>query len=120
MEARNRSVVAGAVAVVAAAAIGIGVAAGQSDPDGAGAVRPAVIDPACVQGVAATDPGPGASPREGGLMARSDALNRRYGLGRYAEGGDCADVPDWFTALVLRSDAMNREAGLGTYSADRR
>ena len=54
-----------------------------------------------------------------GLMARSEALNRQYHLGRYAEGGACADIPDWFRALVLRGDAMNRAGGLGDYGPAR-
>ena len=52
-------------------------------------------------------------------MARSDALNRQYGLGRYAPGGDCRDTPDWFRALVLRSDALNRAGNLGRYAPTR-
>ena len=43
-------------------------------------------------------------------------MDRQYGLGRYAPGGQCAAVPDWFRALVLRSDGMNRLNELGPYA----
>lgn len=111
MGTRSRSMVAGVAAVVVAAGIGIGVEAGQSG--GADAIDVARIDPTCVEGVGAPDPGPGAEPWERGLLARSDALNRQYELGRYAEGGECADLPQWFVALMLRSEALNTEYGLG-------
>jgi hypothetical protein len=52
-----------------------------------------------------------------GLLLRSEALNRRYGLAQYAlspssAGGEAA----WQRALVLRSDALNRIYGLGAYA----
>lgn len=42
---------------------------------------------------------------EKGLNARSDALNREYKLGDYAE---------WKQGLRLRSEALNVKYGLGT------
>jgi hypothetical protein len=52
-----------------------------------------------------------------GLELRSEALNRRYGLGQYAlslssSGADTA----WERGLFLRSDALNRMYGLGAYA----
>jgi hypothetical protein len=107
-------VMAGLAGVVIAAALGVGIAAGQSGATAA--TQPIDIDPSCVLGITSVDMPPGAEPWELGLLARSDALNRRYGLGRYASGGACADIPDWFRALVIRSDAMNRLNGLGPYA----
>jgi hypothetical protein len=104
--------------VVVAAALGVGVAAGQSDTTSG--PKPLDIDPSCVLGITSVDMPPGAEPWALGLAARSDALDRKYGLGRYAPGGDCADIPDWIRALILRSDAMNRRGGLGAYAADAR
>ena len=105
---------AGAAGVVVAIALSIGVAAGQSGT----AAKPVALDPTCVEGIT-PDPGPNAEPWMRGLLARSEALNRQYGLGRYAEGGECHDIPDWFRALVLRSDGMNRAGGLGDYAPTR-
>ena len=96
----------GLAGVVVAAALGVGIAAGQSGTTAA--TQPIDIDPSCVLGITSVDVPPGAEPWELGLLARSDGLNRQYGLGRYAPGGECADIPDWYRALVLRSDAMNR------------
>ena len=104
----------GLAGVVVTAALGVGIAAGQSGTT-AGA-QPLDLDPTCVLGYTAQDLPAGAEAWELELLARSDALNRRYGLGRYAPGGECADVPDWFRALVLRSDEMNRLNGLGPYA----
>ena len=101
----------GLAGVVVAAALGVGIAAGQSGTTAA--TQPLELDPSCVLGITSVDIPPGAEPWELGLMARSDALNRQYGLGRYAPGGECADIPDWFRALILRSDEMNRAGGLG-------
>ena len=106
---------AGAAGVVVTAALGIGVAAGQSGPS----PNYAQLDPTCIDGISIPDPGPAAEPWMRGLMARSEALNRQYHLGRYAEGGACADIPEWFRALVLRGDAMNRAGGLGDYGPAR-
>ena len=78
--------------------------------------KPMDLDPSCVLGITSVDIPPGGEPWELGLIARSDGLDRLHGLGRYAPGGECADVPDWFRALVLRSDAMNRAGGLGPYA----
>jgi hypothetical protein len=105
----------GLAAVVVSAALGVGIAAGQSGATAA--PRPADIDPSCVLGITAVDLPPGAEAWELGLLTRSDALNRRYGLGRHAPGGECADIPDWVRALILRSDEMNRLNGLGPYAA---
>jgi hypothetical protein len=59
---------------------------------------------------------------EKALLARSDALNRYYGLGKYAGGRTKsvrhAAMPAWKRALIARSDALNRHYKLGTY-ADR-
>ena len=107
----------GLAGVVVAAALGVGIAAGQSGTTAA--AQPLELDPSCVLGITSVDIPAGAEPWELGLMARSDGLNRQYGLGRYAEGGECADVPDWFRALVLRSDAMNRAGGLGDHARTR-
>lgn len=115
MGVHSRSLRAGVAAAIVAAGLGIGVAAGQSG--GAGVRDVATIDPTCVEGVGMPDPGPGAEPWRRGLMTRSDALDRRHGLGRYSEGGECADLPRWFVALMLRSDAVNRAEGLGAYSS---
>ena len=59
---------------------------------------------------------------EKALMARSDALNRYYGLGKYAgtrtKTARRAEMPAWEKALMARSDALNRRYKLGKY-ADR-
>jgi hypothetical protein len=59
---------------------------------------------------------------EKALMARSDALNRQYGLGKYAgtrtKTARQNAMPDWKRALIARSDALNRHYKLGKY-ADR-
>ena len=49
------------------------------------------------------------------LNARSDALNRQYGLAKYARTTD-SNTPPWRTALIARSDALNRKYGLGHYA----
>jgi hypothetical protein len=58
---------------------------------------------------------------EKALMARSDALNRHYGLGKYAgtrtKTARQAEMPAWEKALMARSDALNRHYGLGKYAA---
>lgn len=102
----------GAVAIAAAIAAG----AGATMPGGGGAEprATATLDPTCILGPAPPTAAEAAAARWlDGLIARSDELNRQNGLGRYAPGGPCADIPDWFRALVLRSDALNREGGLG-------
>jgi hypothetical protein len=114
MNINGTRVMTGVAGVVVAAALGVGIAAGQSGTNVA--TQPVDLDPSCVLGITSVDIPPGAEPWELGLMARSDGLNRQYGLGRYAPGGECADIPDWFRALVLRSDAMNRAGGLGPYA----
>src|SRR5262245_31418247 len=94
----------GLAGVVVAAALGVGIAAGQSGTTAA--PQPMDLDPSCVLGITSVDIPPGAEPWVLGLTARSDALNKQYGLGRYAPGGECADIADWFRALVLRGDGM--------------
>ena len=58
---------------------------------------------------------------EKALMARSDALNRYYGLGKYAgtrtKASRQAEVPAWEKAIMARSDALNRRYKLGKYAA---
>ena len=114
MNMNGTRVMTGLAGVVVAAALGVGIAAGQSGTTAA--TQPLDLDPSCVLGITSVDIPPGAEPWELGLIARSDALNRQYGLGRYAPGGECADIPDWFRALILRSDAMNRAGRLGPYA----
>ena len=109
-------VMTGLAGVVVTAALGVGIAAGQSGTTAA--PQPIDIDPSCVLGITSVDVPPDAEPWALGLIARSDALDRQYGLGRYAPGGECADVPDWYRALILRSDGMNRANGLGPYAKD--
>jgi hypothetical protein len=105
----------GLAGVVVAAALGVGIAAGQSGTTSATPPR-LDIDPTCILGYTARDLPPDAEPWALGLLARGDAMNRALGLGRYAPGGECADIPDWFRALALRSDEMNRLNGLGPYA----
>ena len=104
----------GLAGVAVAAALGVGIAAGQSGPPAA--TQPLDLDPSCVLGITSADIPPGAEPWELGLAARSEGMDRQLGLGRYAPGGACADVPDWFVALTLRSDGMNRLNHLGPYA----
>ena len=62
---------------------------------------------------------PGDGWREA-LIARSDAMNRHYGLGDYArQSARTSSTPDWVAALNARSDALNRLHGLGDYAAKR-
>jgi hypothetical protein len=56
-----------------------------------------------------------ANPAENALHARSDALNRHYGLGAYARRA-ATSKSGWFPALAARSDALNRAYGLGVYA----
>lgn len=114
MNMNGTRVMTGLAGVVVAAALGVGIAAGQSGTTAA--TQPIDLDPSCVLGITSVDVPPGAEPWALGLLARSDGLDRQYGLGRYAPGGECADIPDWFRALILRSDAMNRAGRLGPYA----
>lgn len=114
MNMNGTRVMTGLAGVVVAAALGVGIAAGQSGTSAA--TQPLDLDPSCVLGITSVDVPPGAEPWALGLLARSDGLDRQYGLGRYAPGGECADIPDWFRALILRSDAMNRAGRLGPYA----
>ena len=107
-------VMTGLAGVVVTAALGVGIAAGQSGTTSG--PQPIDIDPSCVLGITSVDVPPDAEPWALGLAARSDALNRQYDLGRYAPGGECADVPDWYRALILRSDELNRLNHLGPYA----
>jgi hypothetical protein len=111
-------VMTGLASVVVTAALGVGIAAGQSGTTSG--PQPIDIDASCVLGITSVDIPPGAEPWKLGLIARSDALNRQYGLGRYAPGGECADIPDWYRALILRSDGLNRQHRLGPYARDAR
>lgn len=108
-----------AACVVAAALLGIGAAGVAAVGQAGGGDHPtpaAALDPTCVADITTSSPGARADAPERGLIARGDALNRRYGLGRYAEGGECADLPQWFVTLILRSDALNRAERLGAYA----
>jgi hypothetical protein len=49
------------------------------------------------------------------LNARSDALNRQYGLAKYVRTTG-SSIPAWRTALMARSDALNRKYGLGNHA----
>ena len=54
------------------------------------------------------------------LNARSEALNREYGLGDHAERRQLdAPGPNWLAALNARSEALNRKYGLGDYGETR-
>jgi hypothetical protein len=62
------------------------------------------------------------------LNVRSQALDHRYKLDRYAatlarkyhlgstRTSASAGAPDWLKALVVRSDALDRAYGLGAYA----
>ena len=50
------------------------------------------------------------------LMLRSEALNERYGLGKWA-GRPLSMSPAAYRALMLRSEALNRKYGLDGSSA---
>lgn len=51
-----------------------------------------------------------------GLHARSEGLNRRYGLGTSTLRLVSTATPAWLAALSARSDALNRKYGLGEYA----
>ena len=54
------------------------------------------------------------------LVARSDAMNREYGLGKHArQTARTSSTPDWLVALNARSDALNKQNGLGDYAPKR-
>ena len=117
---RRWGLAAGVATVAAAVAIGAGVSAADGGGSTASPPPAGALDSTCVLGVDLREfQGPSDPPWLAGLMARSDGLNREYRLGRYAEGGACAQTPDWFRALVLRSDALNRAQGLGPYGPAR-
>ena len=51
------------------------------------------------------------------LIARSDALDRKYRLGSYAQQRTTADAtPEWTAALNTRSEALDRKYRLGKYA----
>jgi hypothetical protein len=51
------------------------------------------------------------------INARSEALNKHYGLGDYAQRRTLGKpAPGWYEALMARSDGMNRRYGLGKYA----
>ena len=53
-------------------------------------------------------------------MARSDAMNREYGLGNYGRRtARSSSTPDWLAALNARSEALNKQYGLGDYAPKR-
>jgi hypothetical protein len=60
---------------------------------------------------------------EKALMARSDALNRHYRLGKYTgtrtRSARHAEMPPWEKAIMARSDALNRRYKLGKYAGTR-
>lgn len=52
-----------------------------------------------------------------GMKLRSEALNRRYGLGSYGlTTSSAASQSEWLAGLVARSDALNRKYHLGRYA----
>jgi len=84
------------VVVLAVAASAVALAAGTNGTDGTDG----------------TDPG-----WQKALEIRSDALNRQYRLGAYAQQRTTADAtPEWAKALEIRSDALNRQYRLGKYA----
>ena len=46
------------------------------------------------------------------LTIRSDALNKKHGLGDYWD----STSRDWLPSLMIQSDALNKKYGLGEYS----
>lgn len=70
--------------------------------------------------------GSGAALSEGGdpqwkkaLEARSEALNRQYGLGAWelkTSPAPQGDEPAWLRAMRLRSEALNQQYSLGNYA----
>jgi hypothetical protein len=53
-------------------------------------------------------------------MARGDALNRYYGLGKYARRtARSSTTPEWLAALNARSEALDKYYGLGKYAPKR-
>ena len=55
------------------------------------------------------------SPHIRALMIRGDALNKKYGLGKY---GSASFVSAQNRAIHLRSLALNRQYGLGTFKTN--
>jgi hypothetical protein len=79
----------------------------------------AVIAVALAAGVTAGAAGTADRPGwEQALSARSDALNRHYGLGQYGRATVGTSSADWQQALQIRSEALNRKYGLGTYARE--
>jgi hypothetical protein len=67
------------------------------------------------------------------LTARSQALDHKYRLDKYAASiahryhlgvatrtAASTGAPDWLKALIVRSDALDREYGLGAYATIRK
>ena len=98
----------GVAAATAALAAGVAATAGQSEShDGFGPDSPNAAGTTAPDWFQA-------------LMVRSDALNRKYGLGDYAPTPQSVTAPDWFEALMVRSDALNRKYRLGDYAPSSR
>jgi hypothetical protein len=67
---------------------------------------------------AAVSGGGGDEPSRKSLEARSEALNRHYGLGKWefkTSPATLGDEPAWLFALRIRSEALNKQYKLGEY-----
>lgn len=102
--------------LAATAALGVGIAA-----DGPGAApTAATVAPACTEVVVPPDPDLVAQPWLPGLLARSDGLNRLYGLGRFAPGEECAQFAGRLAAAdTPRGEELLRERSLWKARAGR-
>ena len=63
----------------------------------------------------------GQPQQSAGDLARGDALNKRYHLGKYSPAAQAGPKPDGMTtqqwqAELARGDALNRRYGLGAYA----
>ena len=57
----------------------------------------------------------GVEPRgQKALAIRSEALNRKYHLGRFEQRATADATPKWAQALAIRSEALNRRYHLGS------
>jgi hypothetical protein len=59
-----------------------------------------------------TPPGIGPNAQVSALMARSAALNEKYGLGNDLQAPAGENGPAWLSALMARSAALNRKYGI--------
>ena len=78
-------------------------------------VRPAAIASGALDanGVGLqTPPGIGPNARVSALMARSAALNEKYGLGKDLQTPAGENAPVWLSALMARSAALNHKYGI--------